>query len=498
MIGDIIVNMQHITMEFPAVLALDQVHFDLKSGEVHALIGENGAGKSTLMKILCGVYKMKSGSVEYKGQKIEIDSVQRAQDLGISIIYQELNLVPYLSVAENIFIGRQPIKNIGIDWNKMYAETQRIIDDLHVAISPRAIVKTLSVAQQQMVEVAKATSRNVEVLIMDEPTSALTRKEIDELFRLIDRLQKKGVGIIYISHRLEELNEVGDRATVLRDGKYVDTLSFEKGVDLDHLIRLMVGRDIKEKFPKEIVEIGEEALRVENISTRALLKNCSFSVRKGEILGVAGLLGAGRTELMRAITGVDRRQSGDIYIRGKKIQINKVQDAVDHRIGFLTEDRKGQGLIPAFSVTYNITLTCFEKFLKLGKLNLKKESQLSQQMVNVLQIKTPSLSQKVRLLSGGNQQKVVLAKWLLKECDIIIFDEPTRGIDVGAKFEIYKLIIDLARNGVAIIMVSSELPEILGMSDRIMVMSRGQIAGELTREEADQVKILQYATRRNE
>jgi ribose transport system ATP-binding protein len=260
----------------------------------------------------------------------------------------------------------------------------------------------------------------------------------------------------------------------------------------------MVGRDIKEKFPKEIVEIGEEALRVENISTRALLKNCSFSVRKGEILGVAGLLGAGRTELMRAITGVDRRQSGDIYIRGKKIQINKVQDAVDHRIGFLTEDRKGQGLIPAFSVTYNITLTCFEKFLKLGKLNLKKESQLSQQMVNVLQIKTPSLSQKVRLLSGGNQQKVVLAKWLLKECDIIIFDEPTRGIDVGAKFEIYKLIIDLARNGVAIIMVSSELPEILGMSDRIMVMSRGQIAGELTREEADQVKILQYATRRNE
>lgn len=490
--------MQHITMEFPAVLALDQVHFDLKSGEVHALIGENGAGKSTLMKILCGVYKMKSGSVEYKGQKIEIDSVQRAQDLGISIIYQELNLVPYLSVAENIFIGRQPIKNIGIDWNKMYAETQRIIDDLHVAISPRAIVKTLSVAQQQMVEVAKATSRNVEVLIMDEPTSALTRKEIDELFRLIDRLQKKGVGIIYISHRLEELNEVGDRATVLRDGKYVDTLSFEKGVDLDHLIRLMVGRDIKEKFPKEIVEIGEEALRVENISTRALLKNCSFSVRKGEILGVAGLLGAGRTELMRAITGVDRRQSGDIYIRGKKIQINKVQDAVDHRIGFLTEDRKGQGLIPAFSVTYNITLTCFEKFLKLGKLNLKKESQLSQQMVNVLQIKTPSLSQKVRLLSGGNQQKVVLAKWLLKECDIIIFDEPTRGIDVGAKFEIYKLIIDLARNGVAIIMVSSELPEILGMSDRIMVMSRGQIAGELTREEADQVKILQYATRRNE
>jgi len=498
LIGDIIVNMQHITMEFPAVLALDQVHFDLKSGEVHALIGENGAGKSTLMKILCGVYKMKSGSVEYKGQKIEIDSVQRAQDLGISIIYQELNLVPYLSVAENIFIGRQPIKNIGIDWNKMYAETQRIIDDLHVAISPRAIVKTLSVAQQQMVEVAKATSRNVEVLIMDEPTSALTRKEIDELFRLIDRLQKKGVGIIYISHRLEELNEVGDRATVLRDGKYVDTLSFEKGVDLDHLIRLMVGRDIKEKFPKEIVEIGEEALRVENISTRALLKNCSFSVRKGEILGVAGLLGAGRTELMRAITGVDRRQSGDIYIRGKKIQINKVQDAVDHRIGFLTEDRKGQGLIPAFSVTYNITLTCFEKFLKLGKLNLKKESQLSQQMVNVLQIKTPSLSQKVRLLSGGNQQKVVLAKWLLKECDIIIFDEPTRGIDVGAKFEIYKLIIDLARNGVAIIMVSSELPEILGMSDRIMVMSRGQIAGELTREEADQVKILQYATRRNE
>lgn len=494
MSGDTLVNMEDITMEFPGVVALDKVHFNLKSREIHALIGENGAGKTTLMKILCGVYKKKSGTIEYKGQKVEIDSVQTAQDLGISVIYQELNLFPNLSVAENIFVGRQPMKYGNINWKKMYTDAQKILDDLHVAISPRTIIKKLSVAQQQMVEIAKATSRKVEVLVMDEPTSALTRREIDELFRLIKTLKKKGAGIIYISHRLEELNEVGDRATVLRDGKYIDTVSFENGVDLNHLIKLMVGRDLKEKFPKKTVEIKEEALRVENICTKSLLKNCSFSVRKGEILGVSGLMGAGRTELMRAITGVDRRESGNIYIRGEKIQLKSVNDALEHRIGFLPEDRKGHGLISVFDVKQNITLPSLEKILKFGKLNLRKERELSQQMVDVLQIKTPNLKQKVIYLSGGNQQKVVLAKWLLKECDIIIFDEPTRGVDVGAKFEIYKLMIELAKSGVAIIMVSSELPEILGMSDRIIVMNRGRITCELMREEADQIKILQYAT----
>jgi len=488
--------MEHITMEFPNVIALDDAHFELRSGEVHALVGENGAGKSTLMKILCGVYKKKSGTIMIKGKPVEIENVQQAQALNISMIYQELNLFSHLTVAENIFVGRQPKKNGKIDWDKMYRDAQKVLDDLNVNIDSREIVKNLSIAKQQMVEVAKAISRNVEILIMDEPTATLTEKEIDELFKLIHRLKNKGVGIIYISHRLEELKRIGDRVTVFRDGHYIDTLEINDDLDLNHLIKLMVGRDLKDKFPQKDkdIKIGDEALRVEGICTKDLLRDCSFSVRRGEILGVAGLMGSGRTELMRAIVGADKRSSGDIYINGKKVDIRNVHDATRYSIGFITEDRKGQGLFMNFDVKQNITITSLDKISRFGILDLGKERTVSKSLCEALKIKTPNLRQRVKFLSGGNQQKVVLAKWILRDCNIIIFDEPTRGIDVGAKFEIYKLMLEMAKRGAAIIMISSELPEILGMSDRIIVMHEGKITGELSREEATQEKILQYAT----
>lgn len=490
-----LVKMKNISMEFPGVKALDGVDFELRAGEVHVLLGENGAGKSTLMKILCGVHKKQAGTIEYKGEKVELKDVHHAQDLGISIIYQELNLIPHLSVAENIFIGRQPMHKGMVNWSKMYEDAQKILKALHVDINPRAKIVDLGIAQQQMVEVAKATSVNADVLIMDEPTSALTEKEIKELFRTVHTLKKSGVGIIYISHRLEEIKEVGDRATVLRDGKFIKTVEFENGeVDLDNIIKLMVGRDLLHKFPKKDTTIGEEIFRVENVSTKNFLKDCSFNVKSGEILGVSGLMGAGRTELMRAVTGADKRETGDIFIRGEKVEIKNFGDAVKHRIAYLSEDRKGQGLVLIFDIKQNITLAKLDNIKKNGMLNLHKEKTDAKQLVEALAIKTPSIKQKVKFLSGGNQQKVVVAKWLYTQCDILMFDEPTRGIDVGAKLEIYKLMQELARKGKAIIMISSELPEILGMSDRIVVMHEGKIAGELSIEEADQVKILYLAT----
>lgn len=496
MIGENLVEMRDITMSFPGVLALDNVHFELRKGEVHVLLGENGAGKSTLMKILSGVYHKDSGTILYKGEQVEIENVHQAQEMGISIIYQELNVSPYLSVAENIYIGRQPMKAGRVDWKKMNADAQALLDELQVDIHPKTIVKNLTIAQQQMVEVARAISRNVDVLIMDEPTSSLTEHEIEQLFRTIRELTAKGVGIIYISHRLEELREVGDRATIFRDGKFVETVDFKNGeVDLDYLIKLMVGRDLKDKFPKEELPIGEELLRAENVSCeKTKVKDCSFYVRSGEILGFSGLMGAGRTELMRAITGADERDTGKIFLNGEQVHIKNFGDAVKHRIGFLTENRKEQGLVLIFDVKSNITLAGLDKIAKRSFLDLRKERKESQRLSDALSIKTPSLRQKVKFLSGGNQQKVVLAKWLFTDCDILIFDEPTRGIDVGAKTEIYKLMTELARKGVAIIMISSELPEVLGMSDRIYVMHEGEIAGELQREEADQEKILKLAT----
>ena len=490
--NDYLVRMQDITVEFPGVLALSHVNFDLKRGEVHVLLGENGAGKSTLMKVLSGVNKLVDGTVEIDGEQVQITGTRHAIQLGISIIYQELNLIPHLSVAENVFLGEEPTTGGIVNWRKLYADAQALVDRLHVKISSRQIVGKLGIAQQQMVEVAKALRHKAKVIIMDEPTSALTEKEIAELFAAIRRLRESGVGIIYISHRLGEANEVGDRVTVLRDGRYIDTLPIQ-GSTVDQYITLMVGREITEKFPKERVAIGETILRVENVSNK-VLKDCSLTVRKGEILGISGLMGAGRTEFARAIFGADPIDSGEIYLRGEKITIRHPAEAVKHRIGLLPEDRKMHGLVLKLPVRHNITLANIAASLKNGLLSFKKEREVANTVVKSLAIKTPTLSQKVRLLSGGNQQKVVVGKWLLTNSTMLVFDEPTRGIDVGAKVEIYKIMIEFARKGCGIIMISSELPEILGMSDRIVVMHHGRTVAELDRDEATQEKILHYAT----
>ncbi|UCH11685.1 MAG: sugar ABC transporter ATP-binding protein [Fidelibacterota bacterium] len=485
--------MEHIRKEFPGVVALDDVHFDLRRGEVHVLLGENGAGKSTLVKILSGAYRMTSGEIRLSGDQTDIHNPHHAQELGISIIYQEFNLVPHLSAAENIFLGRERIHTTGlIDQKRIVSEAHRVLDGLGVKIDVRRAVGDLGVAQQQMVEVAKALSQDARILIMDEPTSALTEYEIKELFAAIRQLKAEGVAVIYISHRLEELFEIGDRVTVLRDGKYVGTYDIGD-VSKSELITMMVDRELKEHFPKVKAKPGEEVLRIENLSTKEVLRNVNLSLRRGEVLGVAGLLGSGRTELARALFGIDRVDRGTITIRGGPRSIRSPRQAINQGIGFLTEDRKSQGLIMVLSLKDNICLPSVDQFSRFGFMNGKAEAQAAEQSIQDLRIKTPSISQQVMNLSGGNQQKVVISKWLCRHADILIFDEPTRGIDVGSKVEIYQLMNKLTARGAAIIMISSELPEILGMSDRIAVMNNGRIAGEFAAGEATQEIILQAA-----
>lgn len=491
-----ILEMRNIRKEFPGVLALDNACIEVKKGEVHILTGENGAGKSTLMKILAGAYKKDSGEIILRGKRVEILSPKHAQDLGISMIYQELNLVPYLTVAENIFLGREPVSQkapFQIDWQQMYKKTKYVLESLHIDINPMAIVKELGIAKQQMVEIAKALSLNSDIIIMDEPTAALTKQEIENLFEIIKRIKNEGVSIIYISHRLEEYAEIGDRVTVMRDGKTIATLNV-KDTNIEELIRLMVGRELKEKYPKISILIGEEIFKVKNLERKGVLKNISFSVREGEIVGIAGLVGAGRTELARAIFGADKIDKGEIYVEGKKVNISKPKDAINCGIALVPEDRKGQGLVLSMSVAHNITLATLDKFAGFQKINLSKELATVKEFIQKLKVKTPHYNQKVMYLSGGNQQKVVLAKWLLANSKVFILDEPTRGIDVGGKLEVYLLINELAKNGAGVILISSELPEILGMCDRILVMCRGEIVAELSREEATQEKILYYAT----
>jgi ribose transport system ATP-binding protein len=489
----IILETRHIRKIFPGVVALDDVHFELRRGEVHILLGENGAGKSTLMKILSGAYQKTAGQIFLDGKEIEIKNPRHAQELGISTIYQEFNLVPHLSAGENIFLGREPTRVPGIiDRNKLFESAQKILHDLGVEINARSPVKNLGVAEKQMVEVAKALSLDAKILIMDEPTSALTEREIKELFATIRRLKEKGISIIYISHRLEELFEIGDRVTVLRDGKYVGTCKIEE-VTKAELVRLMVNRELTEKFPKRVAQQGEAILQVENLCRNGILKDISFSLHRGEVLGIAGLLGSGRTELARAIFGVDKIDAGAIYVKGRRQRIKSPRTAINSGIGFLTEDRKSQGLILILSVKENISLPNLDKSSRFGILNRKDEEKTANDYLQELRIKTPNLNQKVILLSGGNQQKVVLSKWLSGQADILIFDEPTRGIDIGAKVEIYQLMNRLTAEGVGIIMISSELPEILGMSDRILIMHQGRIAGEFAAGEANQEKILQCA-----
>jgi ribose transport system ATP-binding protein len=494
-----LVLMEGIDKSFPGVQALSRCRFELRPGEVHALVGENGAGKSTLMKVLAGIYAKDGGRILYKDQEVEIPNPRAAQALGISMIHQELNLMPHLTVAQNIFIGREPRSKfkVFLDENEINDQTQQLLAMMHLKLDPRTKVASLTVAKQQMIEIAKALSYNSEVLIMDEPTAALTEAEIEELFRIIRQLRDKGVGIIHISHRLEELKQISDRITVMRDGRYIDTRP-TPDVSIDQIIGMMVGRTIYESAPEIPEQAGQEVvLEVKNLKRANAIRNVSFTLKKGEILGFAGLMGAGRTEVARAIFGADSLDSGEIYVQGKKVEINSPGDAVRHSIGYLSEDRKRYGLTVRMDVETNIVLATLKKFLGiLGWVNSAQTRRTAAHYVKALSVKTPSIQQKVKNLSGGNQQKVVIAKWLTADTNILIFDEPTRGIDVGAKSEIYKLLNDLTRQGKSIIMISSELPEILRMSHRIIVMCEGRITGELKIAEATQEKIMTYATQR--
>ncbi len=490
-----IVEIKHVNKSFPGVKALNNVSFELRSGEVLALLGENGAGKSTLMKILSGVYPKDSGTITVFGREVEEMTPKKAQELGIAIIHQELNMCGHLSVAENIFLGREIIRNGILSDHEMKQEAGKILKKLNIDIEPDTIVGDLSVSKQQMVEIAKALSANARVLIMDEPTSALTSKEINELFAIIRQLKKEGCGIVYISHRLEELQHIVDRVTILRDGQYITSMDF-KNTTLSEIISNMVGREIKEKFPRVECKRGNKILEVRNLNAGKLVRNINFDLYEGEIVGIAGLMGAGRTETTRAIFGVDRKSSGDIILDGRKVTIGKPSDAKKAGIVLAPEDRKKDGLCTKLSVRENIALPNLDIICnEAGVVNKKKETVMVERAVKDLKIKLADSEADAGSLSGGNQQKVVVGKWLARNSRVVIFDEPTRGIDVAAKVEIYNLMNDLKSKGVGVLFVSSEMPEVLGISDRILVMCDGRITGELGIEEATQDIILEYATK---
>jgi len=485
--------MHGIRKRFPGVVALAGVDLEVQRGEVHVLLGENGAGKSTLMKILSGAVSKDDGTIEIDGRVVEIGSPRDAQALGVRTIYQELTLVPQLSAAENIFLGREPQRLPGIvDWRRMFADAGRLLTGLGVRIDPARPVHELGIAEQQMVEVAKALADDARILVMDEPTSALTASEINELFGTIDRLTARGTAIVYISHRLEELTRIGDRVTVLRDGRRISTCRVGE-VPVSELIRLMADREVGEHFPKRRAAPGEELLRVEGLCRRSLLHDVSFTLRRGEVVGLAGLLGAGRTELARAIVGADPHDAGTIRVRGEVVDVRHPSDMIQRRVGFLPEDRKTQGLVQGLSVGENIALPSLKQLSRAGVVRQAEEERIASELVRDLRIKTTGLAQRAGLLSGGNQQKVMLARWLATRADVLIMDEPTRGIDVAAKVEIYELMNQLTARGAAILMISSELPEIVGMSDRILVMRLGRIVAELDAASATQERVLAAA-----
>lgn len=487
-------EMIHIIKEFPGVLALDGASLSVEAGECHALVGENGAGKSTLMKILSGVYVPDSGTILFNGIETQVDSPIAARHLGITMIHQELNLVPEMTVAENIFLGHELSGNpFGcLDRKTMESRSEELLESFKQEILGRTCVKKLSLAQQQMVEIAKAISVKSQIIIMDEPSAILTDRELGELFDLIRRLKNQGVSIIYISHRLEEISKICDRVTIMRDGKTIHT-EFAGRLPQDQIIRLMVGRDMEEYFPPEPSRSGMEILRIESISKKGKLHNINFSLRAGEIVGLTGLVGAGRTELARVIFGADLPDSGKIFLQGQAVHWRSPREAINAGIGLLSEDRKSEGLVLNMLVRENTTLANLGRLVKKGFLDIRAEKAITQEYVKELAIKTPSTEQVVRNLSGGTQQKVVLSKWLFTKSKVLIFDEPTRGIDVGAKAEIYHLIWKLVAEGIGILLISSELPEVLKMCDRILVMHDGEISGELRREEADQEKIMALA-----
>ena len=500
MAENVLIRIENLDKSFPGVQALRKAQFELRAGEVHALMGENGAGKSTLMKVLAGIYQRDSGTIYLDGKSVEIHGPHGARALGIGIIHQELNLMNHLTAAQNMFIGRERKGRTGVllDERAMNKAAAEMLAALRVDVDPKVKIGDLTVAKQQMVEIAKALSYESRVLIMDEPTAALNDAEIDELFRLIRDLKAKGVGIVYISHKMDELKRISDRVTVMRDGEYIGTLNTPEAT-VDQVINMMVGRPLQSYVRSgEAVTHQPVALEVRGLNQGRTLKDINFRVHKGEILGFAGLMGAGRTEVARAVFGADPIDSGEVFVLDKKVKIRIPKDAVASGIGYLSEDRKRFGLALGMDVQANTVMATMSRFLGLGTfLKTKAMAVVADKYIQTLSIKTPNQAQKLKFLSGGNQQKVVIAKWLLRDCDVLFFDEPTRGIDVGAKFEIYKLLQELAEQGKAIVMISSELPEILRLSHRVVVMCEGRITGELSAQEATQERIMQLATQRS-
>ena len=482
-----------INKSFPGVKARDNVNFAVRKGTVHALCGENGAGKSTLMKIINGIYKADSGQIFLDEKPVTIKDPIQARDYGIAMIAQELNYVPEMSIEENLFLGRLPVTKFGnVDWKRVRRETIEFLRQENLPYKPDQKLKTLTVSDIQMLEIIKAISNNAQIVIMDEPTSAITNREVEVLFSKIAELKKKGVSIIYISHKMEEVFRIADDITVLRDGKTVETHPASE-IDLDKVIALMVGRKMDNVYPKEEVEIGEPILEIEGLGSKGVFKDINFKANKGEIVGFAGLMGAGRTETMRAIFGLDPYDEGKIKVHGKEVTIKKVSDSIAQKVVMLSEDRRRYGIIPIRSVMENASISSLDKIIYGGRWHPKVEKELVSKYFEKMHVKTPSLETAIQGLSGGNQQKVLLAKWMLRDPDVLILDEPTRGIDVGAKFEIYRLMTDLVKEGKTVIMVSSELPELIGMCDRIYIMNKGRITGCLSKDEFSQETIMRYA-----
>ncbi len=492
--AEYLLAVEGVRKEFPGVVALDDVSFRLKRGTVHALMGENGAGKSTLMKILAGIYTPDKGQVKFKGVDIQLKSPLDALENGIAMIHQELNLMSFMTVAENIWIRREPLTRFGfVDHGEMNRKTAALFKRLNIALDPQAEVRDLSIANRQMVEIAKAVSYESDVLIMDEPTSALTEREVAHLFTIIRDLRSQGIGIVYITHKMNELFEIADEFSVFRDGKYIGTHA-SADVTRDDIIKMMVGREITQMFPKEVVPIGDVVLSVKDLCLKDVFHDVSFDVRAGEILGVAGLVGSGRSNVAETLFGVTPASSGTIEISGKAVKVGSPTEAIRNRMAFLTEDRKDTGCLLILDVLENMQIAVLQdKFVKMGFVDQKAVSAKCEEMARKLRVKTPNLHERIENLSGGNQQKALIGRWLLTNPRILILDEPTRGIDVGAKAEIHRLVTELARDGVAVIMISSEMPEVLGMSDRIMVMHEGRVTGFLNRAEATQVKVMELA-----
>lgn len=494
MSANILLTMKNIHKSFPGVYALNSVDFELKAGEVHALLGENGAGKSTLIKVLAGIYTADQGEIIIEGKKVVIDGVRAAQQNGISVIHQELVLVPYMTVAENIFLGREPLIGKFVNATKMNREAQQLLDTYQMNIDAETEVGKLTIAQQQMVEIVKAISYNSKILVMDEPTSSISDKEVKFLFETMRTLTKKGVGIIYISHKMSELEQICDRVTVMRDGTYVGT-EVVKETTKDKLISMMVGRELTNYYTRDYANASEVVLKCENISDGKMAKGASFELRKGEIIGFSGLVGAGRSEVMKCIFGLSKEAAGDIYIEGKKVSIKSPADAMKHGIALVPEDRKFEGIYKVQNIRFNTTIEVLNQFIKGIFVNDEKEENITQKYIDMMSTKTPSQEQLIGNLSGGNQQKVMIGRWLATSPKILILDEPTRGIDVGAKSEIYAIMNQLAKQGMSIIMISSELPEIINMSDRIYVMCNGRITGCLNHDEVTQERIMELAAK---